>query len=51
VVDSDGRTPLFWAACHAHEAVVKLLLETRADVDSKELYGRTPLSVAAANGH
>jgi ankyrin repeat protein len=31
--------------------VVKLLLEKGADVDSKDMGGRTPLSWAARNGH
>jgi ankyrin repeat protein len=31
--------------------VVKLLLEKAVDVDSKDSYGRTPLSWAAQNGH
>jgi ankyrin repeat domain-containing protein 50 len=34
-----------------HEAVVKLLLEAKAKVDSKDGYGRTPLSWAAERGH
>ena len=33
------------------EAVVKLLLEKGADLDSKDNNGRTPLSWAARNGH
>ena len=50
--DSDGRTPLSWAAENGHEAAVKLLLETgKVDVDSKDQYNFTPLSVAAENGH
>jgi Ankyrin repeats (3 copies) len=50
--DSYGRTPLSWAAENGHEATVKLLLEAKADIESKDsYYGRTPLSWAAENGH
>ncbi len=50
--DSDGRTPLSWAAGNGHEAVVKLLLETsQVEVNSKDYYNQTPLSRAAQNGH
>jgi len=31
--------------------VVKLLLEKGAELESKDKYGRTPLSYAAWNGH
>ncbi|KAK1764670.1 hypothetical protein QBC33DRAFT_546789 [Phialemonium atrogriseum] len=34
-----------------HEAIVKLLLEKGADIETKDEYGRTPLSLAARNGH
>ena len=34
-----------------HEAVVKLLLEQGAEVESKDEDGRTPLWRAARNGH
>jgi ankyrin repeat protein len=39
------------AAEKRHEAVVKLLLEKGAELDSKDIGGRTPLSWAAVNGH
>jgi Ankyrin repeats (3 copies) len=51
--DTDGQTPLLWAAKRGHEAVVKLLVE-RDDVaaDSRDNYFvRTPLSWAAKRGH
>src|SRR5436189_246528 len=46
-----GQTPLSWAAEKGHEAVVKLLLEKGAELESKNRYGQTPLSCAAKNGH
>jgi ankyrin repeat protein len=40
------------AARNGHEAVVKLLLVAKSDVESKgRSYDRTPLSWAAENGH
>ena len=47
--DSYYQTPLSWAAKNGHEAVVKLLLEKDAELESDR--GRTPLSLAAEKGH
>lgn len=50
--DSDGLTPLAWAARNGCADVVKLLLESgKTNPDSKDKYGRTPLAWAAAKNH
>jgi ankyrin repeat protein len=49
--DDYGQTPLSWAAENGHEAVVKLLVEKGAELESKDYFGRTPLLWAAENGH
>ena len=47
----NGWTPLPWAAEGGHEAVVKLLLEKGAELETKDNDGWTPLSWAAEKGH
>ncbi|KAL8724506.1 MAG: hypothetical protein Q9181_006794 [Wetmoreana brouardii] len=49
--DEFGKAPLAWAALNGHEAVVELLLERGAHIDSKDAIGYTPLFCAAENGH
>ncbi|KAJ6439216.1 putative ankyrin repeat protein [Purpureocillium lavendulum] len=50
--DSNGRTPLSWAAEHGNAAVAEQLLEHSAtDIEAKgKEYGQTPLSWAAWKG-
>jgi hypothetical protein len=43
--------PLSWAAGNGNEAVIRLLLENGANLESRDDGGRTPLSWAAQNGH
>ncbi|KAL6818859.1 hypothetical protein GGI42DRAFT_14446 [Trichoderma sp. SZMC 28013] len=47
-----GFTPLSYAACNGHEAVVNVLVQ-RADVNinSQTSFGYSPLSLAAEEGH
>jgi ankyrin repeat protein len=49
--DDDGWTPLFFGASSGHEAIVQLLLQKGADLESKDETGGTPLFQAAENGH
>ncbi|RBQ74161.1 hypothetical protein FVER14953_08346 [Fusarium verticillioides] len=63
IVDRTGRTPLSYAAEQGHEAIMIMLLERGAEVDSQdgevvrkwhyrnENAGRTPLSFATEEGH
>jgi len=49
--DEWGGTPLRVASQHGRVAVVKLLLEKKANVNAKGKNGWTPLYAAAYNGH
>ena len=46
---SSGRTPLHLAVWPGDVAVVQLLLAAKVDVNSKNIWGATPLSLAACN--
>lgn len=49
--DEDGFTPLHLAAANGHKEIVEFLLTTKADVNSRDNAGSTPLhQVSAAGG-
>jgi len=50
MADSDGKTPLCWAAEKGHDAVVEHLMSVKADVSVRTAHGRTPLHYAAESG-
>ncbi len=49
--ESDGMTPLHWAAHHGDADIVATLIEAGADVASTTRYGVTPIWLAAHDGH
>lgn len=49
--DSDGRTPLSYAAENGHDDVAQFLLAKGAEAQSGGTRGRTPLHWAALKGH
>jgi ankyrin repeat protein len=44
--DTQGRTPLMWAAAHGYTDTVRLLLDQGADVKARDPLGWTPLLLA-----
>lgn len=51
VASSVGNTALTYACCGGYEDVVKILLESAADVEHQNENGHTPLMEAASCGH
>ncbi|WP_265029750.1 ankyrin repeat domain-containing protein [Wolbachia endosymbiont (group A) of Philonthus cognatus] len=47
----DKKTPLHYAAQSGNEQVVKLLIEKKANVDTRDRVGNRPLHIAAKNGY
>jgi len=46
-----GETPLLRAASRGHAALVQLLLQTKADLESKNWWGQSALRLACHGGH
>jgi len=44
-----GQTPLHWAAYENHTNVVELLLVSKADVNARDSFNKTPLFYAASD--
>lgn len=49
-VNTEGNTPLHWAALNSHVPLVRLLLDNGADFNIKNSVDRTPFDEAAASG-
>ncbi|CAL1716125.1 unnamed protein product [Somion occarium] len=49
--DSDGRTPLHWAASSGSLEIVRFLIDQKAEVDPTDHSGWTPLHIAVSAGH
>jgi uncharacterized protein len=48
--DSDGPTPLIFAAMNGYTEIVEILLENDADMDAEDKDGRTALQWAVFEG-
>ena len=52
IIDSDNRTPLYWASLMGHPGVVRVLLESpNVDVNKGDDGGWSPLLAAVHNGY
>lgn len=49
--DSNGCTPVYFAAGLGHVAVIEVLAELGADLSAPDSNGTTPLFMAAQDGH
>jgi ankyrin repeat protein len=50
-VDAEGTPPLVYASCFGHEDMVKILIESGADVDKQDKNRWSPLMWAMTNRH
>ena len=50
VKDHQGEMPLHLTAENENKDIVKLLLANKAEVNARDMYGRTPLQIALDYG-
>ena len=50
IAESNGYTPLHWAASHGNIETLKVLLEAGADPSAADHQGRLPVDVAHKHG-
>jgi hypothetical protein len=50
-VQWSGSSALVWAACQGREATLDKSLKEKGNIRATEIHNRTPLSLAAENGH
>ncbi|KAJ2985017.1 hypothetical protein NUW58_g5759 [Xylaria curta] len=48
--NKEHRAALHWAAASGNATIIRLLLENGANVDTRDVYGMTPLQFAIENG-
>jgi len=49
--DSDGQTPLYWAAENNRTESAKALITLGANINQRDRFGNTPMHIAAKKGH
>lgn len=51
IVGPIKRTPLMWAVYYEYKGIVSMLLDGKADIHARDLYGHTPLMIACDHNY